>query len=998
MTSRDDNDAFASIHAAFAGTVQLVLLAGALWCTRPEFLPARHESFRRHLLEALQNRQQDVVDRVRLYRETWPDDVYGLWFAAEAAAQAGDHSSAEAFYLKLPQDGGEWEFQREFGLGRRYFAMGQLAAAERCLRRAIALNPYHLAANERLGHLLQICGRTWESAPCFFTQIQRGKCRGDELLGMANSDRFFRFDERLERMGQEPNSPALPIRLAAARRAIFENRETEAEQILRDVLAEYPELGEAQGRLGRIIVERGDLAEFLQWRGSLPDAARRHPEVLFAEGLKARRLGQIEGAVHCFLKTLQLSPNHLGATVQISACLDQLGEKDVARVFSRRGILLSDVDRNHNIMRGDLDEKMVYATVEMLSELGRHWEAAGWCYLMTKVDDRPEYAQRELFRRLARLNGLSAPIAPQNLPSRWLRLEDFPSPRWPSPGAVTMPSSRNEEQAVAWGFSDEAEQLGISFRYFEGTQEENRLTHIFNTMGGGLGAIDYDADGWVDLYLAQANNWRDKSPQPQWIDRLYRNVVGQRFEDVTFAAGLNETGFSHGIAAGDYDQDGFVDVYVGNLGPNTLYRNNGDGTFTDVTREADVAGEEWSTSAVFADVTADGLPDLYVLNYSLLKETAERECRNSSGEPRACTPDILSAEHDRCYVNLGDGRFRDVSEESGIRVPNGKGLGVIAWTFGDNNRLGLFVANDTTPNFLFVNRGVSSDGVPRFTEEGLAQGVALDQDGNAQASMGVAAGDADGNGRLDLFITNFFADTNTLYLGQEGGFFADLTRTFGLREPSFWMLGFGCQFADFDGDGWDDLIVTNGHVDQTTSRGDPDRMSPQLFRNFQGRRFQEAPRDRLGTFFQGKFLGRGLATLDWNRDGRTDFAVSHLQGPFALVTNSTLSEGKPLVVRLIGRRGAREPLGATVIARAAGRSITRFLSGGDGFLVTNERRLHFAMPHVDEFEQLTVHWPDGHEQSWQNLPAGRQILLIEDRTEPVILQSFGDASAYASAQ
>ena len=308
---------------------------------------------------------------------------------------------------------------------------------------------------------------------------------------------------------------------------------------------------------------------------------------------------------------------------------------------------------------------------------------------------------------------------------------------------------------------------------------------------------------------------------------------------------------------GDFDQDGFSDIYVGNKGPNRLYRNNGDGTFADVTATAGVAGNEWSTSSVFADFNGDGLPDLYVLNYSLLEETAHKECHRATGEPMACTPDVLIAEPDRCYLNRGDGSFHDASQAAGVALPAGKGLGVVVWDFAGDGRLGIFVANDTTPNFLFVNAGVDAHGIPRFQEEGVVRGVAFNIDGNAQASMGVAAGDANGDGRIDLFITTFFADTKTLYSQRDDRFFDDLTRPFDLRDPGFWMLGFGCQFADLDGDGWDDLITTNGHVDQRSSRGDIDRMPPQVFRNLGGRRFVEVAATTLGRFLSGTLSGPG---------------------------------------------------------------------------------------------------------------------------------------------
>lgn len=968
--------------SALRAGVAIGLIGGALWCALPVAFSSQRQAAVDALLTALRDRRQDVASTARQYVTDFAGDPLGIWIAAEAAAQQGDHKSAIEFYSALPSDAAQWEFQRELGLGQRYNAIGDLARTEHHLRRAVSLNPCHLEANNRLGHLLQICGRVWESRPHFLVQIQRGKCRGDELLGASLSERFFRLDERLERLGEDPGSSAFPVRLAEARRRIFDNRESDAEVLLRELVAINPQIGEVQGRLGRMIVDRGDFAEFLDWRNGLPDESRRHPEVLFAEGIEARRLGLVDGAVHCFLEVLKLSPNHLGTHTQIAGCLDQLGRSDVAKNFSQRGLLLSEIERNYGLMRTDVHTEMVYETVQLLGKLGRYWEAAGWCYVVMQFDDPPTWANRELKRWVAHI-GRETPG--QLRPWMFVGSEEFAPPRWPDRDGHLPSAADADRSSVAWKFSDDADRLGMQFEYFEGTDEPNRMNHIFNVMGGGLGAIDYDLDGWIDLYFAQARDWRNPEPQPEWIDRLYRNMARERFADVTAAAGLNETGFSHGVTTGDFDQDGFPDIYVGNLGPNTLYRNNGDGTFHDVTPAAGIAGDEWSTSSVFVDLTGDGLPDLYVLNYTGPDETRTTICRNSAGEERACTPDVLTSAHDVLYVNRGDGTFRDVSEAAGILSPDGRGLGIVAWDFSGDGRLDLLVANDTSANFLFVSQGVR-DGIPWFAEEGLIRGIAVDEDGNALASMGVAASDANGDARMDLFITNFFGESNSLYVGQEGGFFTDMTRPFHLRDASFWMLGFGCQFADFDGDGWCDLVATNGHVDQVSARGDPDRMAPQLFHNRHGRQFAEIPTDKLGSFFQKTYLGRGLATLDWNRDGRTDFAVSHLHGPAALVTNHTPPGGAALTVRLAGRRGTRDPVGALLTAQIGAHRLHRFVTAGDGFLVSNERRVDFTWPGATLVDRLTVRWPGGREQTWDNLATGQEILLIEDRLEPILLR------------
>jgi tetratricopeptide (TPR) repeat protein len=912
--------------------------------------------------------------------ERFDQHPFDIALAAEAAAAGWEDEQAMELFRRLPQDGGKWEFRANLGLAKRCLALGKVTLAERHLRQCLEICPTHIEANNRLGNLLQAEGRVWESAPHFFVQILQGKCRGDELLGMATVERFFRADDGLEQPSLIASANDRVMLLPVARRALFNNEADEAERLLRMVIEARPEIGEAQGRLGRIIVDRGDLAEFLQWRGSLSAEARRHPEVLFAEGLKARSLGQAAGAVSCFLKALELSPNHLGSHIQIASCLESLGRHEAALEFSMRATLLSDLEQTMNLLRADVDERLMKSAVGVLGRLGRYWEAAGWCLVMTRLEIPQEEPQRLLRHWLGEAQKDEVAVARALLPSRLLNPRDFAEPSWPT-AAIAGHEDRLPSQAatVPWKFSEQARELGIEFAYVEGTEEARRLEHIFNVMGGGLGAVDYDLDGWPDIYLAQGNHWRNTDHQPEYVDRLYRNSQGDRFVDVTVPAGVGDPSFSHGVTAGDYDQDGFPDLYIGNKGPNRLYHNNGDGTFVDETRSAGVAGNEWSTSSVFVDLNGDGLPDLYVLNYTILDATVQKECHRPDGQRMACTPDLLPPEVDRCYLNVGNGTFQDVTEVSGMALTDGRGLGVVAWDYAGDGRIGLFVANDTSANFLILNDSTDQFGVPRFREEAGIRGVAFDVDGNAQACMGVAAGDVTGDGRIDLHITNFFGDSNTLYSLRGDGYFDDLTRRHAVRDSSFWMLGFGCQFADFDGDGWDDLIVTNGHVDQFTSRGGPDRMPPQLYWNQRGTRFFDVPSSRLGPFFEGHYLGRGLATLDWNRDGLPDFAVSHIHAPFALVTNQTEPVGRPLVLRLVGRSGCREPTGASAQISIGGGVMTRLLTAGDGFLVTNERRLQFAVPRDRDAMEVIVNWPGGGTQRWEQVPTGCEVVLIEGK-------------------
>ncbi len=981
----------------FAWMIAIPLVSGLAWCIVRECCPSPSEQAVRRILIGIERRQPDVLALAQDCLQRFGDTPFHNALAALAASSCSEHDLAIDYFQRLPADGGHWEFQRNLGLARRTEITGQLEDEERYLRRALEINRYDVPANELLGHLLQAMGRSWESAPYFAMQIRRGKCRGDELIAMACAERFFRSDERLEQaaMGQQP-VPA-PVHLAIARRLLIENRQAEAEALLRQAVQGNPDLGEAQGRLGRIIYDRGDPVEFLQWRGSLSEQARNHPEVWYVQGLQARRLGQVEGATRCFLETLQLSPNHLAANIQVAACLNQLGHRDIASEFSQRGEKLEKLESALNLLRADMDIIHFRKAVTLLEELGRYWEAAGWTFVMTSVDPADAGLRTELRRRVSLALREDQPNSSRFLPGLKIRRTDFQEPRWQLPTA-DQGKSTSIADSGRWEFRDQAQEVGIDFKYFEGTTEETRLQHIFNVVGGGFAAVDFDQDGWCDLHIAQANNWRDPAPQPGYSDRLYRNHEGRHFEDVTELARVAELGFSHGVTAGDFDQDGFPDLYIGNLGPNRLFRNNGDGTFSDATDLASVAGQEWSTSSTFADFNGDGLPDLYVANYSVLEATAKKECKKRSGEPMACTPDVLTPESHRFYLNRGDGTFRDVTGEAGVRRSDGRGLGLVAWDFTGDGRLGLFVANDTSPNFLFANAGTDAQGIPQFSDEAIVRGVALDIDGNAQACMGVAAGDINRDGRIDLFITNFFGESDTLYSQRADGFFDDLTRTAGLRDPGFWLLGFGCQFGDFDGDGWDDIIVTNGHVDRESRRGDPDRSRPQLFRNRQNGKFSEIPSEQLGPFFQLGYLGRGLATLDWNRDGKLDFGVSHLHGQFALVTNNSDCLGNPLTIRLVARNGARDPIGASVKIRIGSSDAYQLLSSGNGYLVTNQPCLRFTIPKEVTSVDVEIRWPGGGTERWTNVSPNREILLREGSILPLTMHHFDSRNPSGSAE
>jgi hypothetical protein len=557
-------------------------------------------------------------------------------------------------------------------------------------------------------------------------------------------------------------------------------------------------------------------------------------------------------------------------------------------------------------------------------------------------------------------------------------------PRWDATAAGTGPratAASNEHRAR---FTDVAASAGLRFQYFTGAVAATRGKRMYEFTGGGIAVLDYDGDGWPDLYLTQGCAWPPREGAAEHLDRLYRNRGDGTFEDVTERAGLREARFSQGVTVGDFDNDGHPDLYVANIGANRLFRNHGDGTFEDVTELSGTAGNRWTTSCLLADLNGDTWPDIYAVNYLSGDDLFDRICEAPGGQLEICPPHIFAAAQDQLYINLGDGRFEEQTDSAGIAIPQGKGLGIVAADFEGSGRLSLFIANDAVPNFYFVNQTPQRGGKLAFVEQGLASGLALNASGNPQACMGIAAGDADQDGRLDLFVTNFYQESNTLYLQQAPNLFADATRAAGLEEPSFLMLGFGTQFLDGDLDGRPDLVVANGNVGEDPELRIPYRMRPQYFANLGGEagaRFAELPAAKAGPYFAGEYLGRGLARLDWNRDGREDFAVTHLDAPAALLSNETPRKHHFLALHLRGVASDRDAIGSTVRVTAGARTWVRQLTAGDGYQASNQRMLLFGLGSEAQVQQVEIRWPSGGVQTYADLPVDREWLLIEGRAQ-----------------
>jgi tetratricopeptide (TPR) repeat protein len=930
----------------------------------------------------------------------------------EAALLAGDaHSALKQYQRALEFYQGEYRDDTARAIEMRMKSgrilmhhLGRAADAEVCFRGVLQDDPGHVAALYELSTLLGVLARKDEAVPYILKLLESGKVEVD-LLTLLNSE-----NGRIQRTalftGFQRTTPHDPSVLLAqawqARNSHVQPNLEKAGRILADAVRRHPRFLPLRYALAELLWDQQRIPELLPElracfdRGKAPPRwmrARRRihpgpPRLWIIRGQLAERRGDRPGAARCYWEAFQRDPTSRSAVHHLAEMASQLGFRDDAERLKRRLDDLLELRQTADVLLNSEHASLepLRKMVSALRRVGRLWEAWGWCRVAAGIDpsaDWPKTASRQLRSKLAEcppsFPSSSLGTSCGGVPALRADFSRHPLPDW---GELPRTPSKPTGALPHITFRDDAEAAGIRFQYFNSPNERKSGQRMFEFSGGGCAALDFDRDGWPDLYFTQGCRWPVREDDFTRLDRLYRNLGTGSFADVTHAAGLRENRFSGGPAAGDFDNDGFPDLYVANTGANRLYRNNGDGTFDDVTEIAGVGDERWSTSCLIADLNGDGLPDIYSTNYVQGRDVFTRICRHDDGRPRMCMPFHFPGAQDQLYLNLGDGRFRNVTPGSGVEVEDGKGLGVVAADLCGRGTLDLFVANDTVVNSLFENRTKRPGGQPAFVESGLSRGVALNRDGRAEGCMGIAVGDVDGDGRQDLFVSNFHLESNTLYLQQSPGTFADRTRESGLAQSSLPMLGFGTQFLDADLDGWLDLIVTNGHIDDLRPYRRPYRMPTQFYVNRGQGRFAELPAETLGPFFQQKALGRGLARLDWNRDGREDAAISFLDRPAALLTNTTRDVGNRLSLTFSGVSSPRDATGVTVRVELGKRTIVRQLTGGGGYQAANQQHVVIGLGPASKVARLEVRWPSGRRQVFDNPPINRELLLVENEPKP----------------
>ncbi len=728
---------------------------------------------------------------------------------------------------------------------------------------------------------------------------------------------------------------------------------------------------------GRLLAENQRWEEFREWSSSLPEESRRFSDYWAAVGTYFSDNRQYEAAARGLLEAVQRNPTDRLSVQRLFSVLTALDREEDGSQFRNLGIELALTEREaQTLYRSPGDLAARKRLVHQLMELGRPFETLAWTQTLLP----PGADQQRLAIDQQRLELIGRPEAMRMASESallGLSPEEFKLVAIHNTIAdenETSDAKRPKQQKVTATprLVNRAREVGVNFQWYKDVEIQLESIPIHESLGGGIAALDYDLDGWPDLYLCQGSGDppTDKATRS---NELYRNLAG-KFEQVTIAAMVEDRNYSSGLAAGDVNQDGFADLYLGSLGHNRMLINNGDGTFRDATGLLGDCGDRFTSSVAIADISGDHLPDLFEANYVEMDGGFSLPMPNANGILDVPSPLSHYADSDRWFENLGDGQFLMHSISREIAVP-ATSLGLVITDFNTDGANEVFVGNDLRPNHLLI-QDTDSDGAHHFVNVADSLGLANGFNGVSNGCMGIATGDFNRDGRLDLQIANYSMDSANLFLQTSGGAFIDQCRRYGLFDPTYPNVGFGTKAVDIDRNGFLDFIVANGHIFDLRHVGEAYQMAPQLLMS-DGQQYRLTQVEDESGYWDSQYLGRAVTMLDYDRDGAIDFAVGHLDQPVAILHNETRAGGGWLQLDLIGTHSERDAIGARVSLSIGEATFVEWVIAGDGYFCSDESFLVFAFEQRDPLGQIEVQWPSGLRQTFTGIQRDRRYLLIE---------------------
>ena len=830
-----------------------------------------------------------------------------------------------------------------------------------------------------------------------------------ELLKALSNTEYRTMDAQpLLQMTERNPDDTRPL-LGYARQKYDERDFDGAIKILQSIVDPYPEYAPAQGLLGRSLAGDGDWKAFEKWVDQLTVSIVGYPEYWMAMGDWARAKEKFREAARCYWEATKVDSDLVEAWTKLSLTLKRMlinsetvaSEANVS--FTDRSMftdsLLERIDQRATLLStfnqqkqkfertGGVSRETAIELAKTLQKLGRLWEAEAWCSIALQLpeDDavKAEETRAELISQLSRDTPWQTTVNSPELQIDLTSLE-IPSISRFNPVRRAAMSGVPDETST-YELSNEATKRGLDFFGKTSDKLDQPGIMLYQTLGCGGGTLDFDLDGWSDLYLAAAEGKpprKDSKP-----NALFRNQLGH-FTECSLASNSDERGFTQGIAVGDINEDGFPDLLILNYGPNTLLVNNGDGTFSDRTQLLDINEPQWSTSGAIADLNGDGLNDIAIVNYCDGTEPVTVTCPMPESDVfRSCSPVKFAAAADYFYQAQADGRLKDCTKTWKAKpTVLGRGLGIVVGALDEEVGNDILIANDMTNNHLWSFRQKSESDKPQdlLIESGMLRGLGTDDRALSQGSMGIASADFDQDGDLDFYVTNFDKEYNTLHDNRSSGLWQDVTSTVNLASCTMPLVGFGTEAVDLNASGKLELIVANGHVDMF-SRGNEKSLYEhpmQLFQRGESSTYVSVGERIKSEYFQNPHVARALWTIDANGDHASDFVVTHQTEPTALLINHCTQVGTRISLDLRGTASSRDAVGSLIRVKSDEQTWSAWLLAGDGYLCSNERTLRIGLGQAVLRCDVEVQWPSGLTQEFKNLETNHQHLLTEADQQP----------------
>jgi tetratricopeptide (TPR) repeat protein len=939
------------------------------------------EDFDQKLVAASRLLEQKKIDEAwKLVKELMiakPEDTKTLFLAARTSAERGDLATAIALISRVSPDDPEAGPAATGQLAQWLAESGDLMQAEKKLLALLKKFPNGTPGMRLLVRIYNAQGRRWESSPWLDRMIRLGDFTTNELC--MTVELREPFDDPALREAAKKFAPDEPFsHLGAVRLLLFKNRWEENLPILKDMTTRRPELVEPWIWYASCLQGLDKAQELSACMNAPPPGAEKHPEYWYIRGTMLSQWiepqsSDVQAAARCFVEAIRLDRKHIGAHQGLATCLLEMGLPDEAQRMREFGNMLV---RNYDLVQQILQN---YGNDEAYREIAHNYSILGdvvgefgWNATLLVLQKKPLGKEiQETKKKL--VSGLTmAPVSLDKL--------DYAS--WPLPPVdsrntsdIAQKQGSMSESELSIVMEDVGQKLGVHAHYDNGSQA-GRSWYTVEGIGGGVSVLDFDRDGWPDLYFSQAGD-SALSASPQFKPKeLYRSIDAKQFVEVARHAYVADFGYGQGTGAADIDQDGFRDLLVANLGRIEFYRNQGDGTFETVDLPQADRDSVWNSSLNAADINDDGLPDIVQGCYIDGNEVISRWCQEAGNHRGSCNPKSFPPGRNRILLSLGDGTWQEADADLLRSIRQGYTLGTLITNIDQKEGNDVFFANDVSPNHLLSSLVDKSSGKRVLRENAAAAGVSVDAVGRAQACMGIACGDQNRDGQLDLIVTNFRDEFSTLYLQTSAGVFVDGTRRSGLGMPTLPWVSFGCQLTDLENDGWLDFVAVNGHIDDYGDGVTPWKMPSQVLRNERGHfRWLKSPSP--GSYFDGEWIGRGLSALDYNRDGRMDMVATHLDRPAALLENRSTNSNHYLQLELIGTKSEREAVGAIVHVRAGEQKWVACVSAGEGFYGSNEGLVHIGLGSVSQVDELKIIWPDGSQQLLNAVGVDRRNVIVQ---------------------